>query len=206
MIDSLAAVAEFIARSEPNFEFDRWLASRGVDVAHAWNVAGPICVHQVTPWRRGIFNFAASEVEYEAFTEAESVGRADHVRAVVHIARDVDDETPVDLIAWPPLQPARIFRYLGKAVVLGFSQLYDPASYFAGGVLPVHRTPLDWLAAGCRGIVVLDFKEFRDPIHRMLPYRGSNRPRTCGGKSARGDRGADRHVYVEMGGAWDRRR
>jgi phage gp29-like protein len=40
-------------------------------------------------------------------------------------------------------------------------------------VLPVHRTPLDWLAAGCRGIVVLDFKEFSFQLS-ALPKRSGD--------------------------------
>jgi hypothetical protein len=44
--------------------------------------------------------------------------------------------------------------------MLGASQLCNPASYFGGEALPVHRTALDWLAAGCRGVVILDPKEF----------------------------------------------
>lgn len=157
---ALTAAAEFIERSEPNVLLDRWLASCGVDVAHAWNAAGPICAHNITPWPRWIFNFSALEAEDETFTEGEPVDRADRLRAVVHIAWDVDDETPVDLIAWQPQQPAGIFRHLGEAVMLGASQLSNPASYFAGEPLPVHRTALDWLVAGCRGVVILDPKEF----------------------------------------------
>jgi hypothetical protein len=157
---ALAAAAEFLECSEPNALLNKWLASCGVDVAHAWDVAGPICAHSVTLWPRRIFNFSALEAEGETFSEDEPAERADHVRAVVHIARDVDDETPIDLIAWQPQQPARIFRHLSQAVMLGASQLGNPASYFAGEPLPVHRTALDWLVAGCRGVVILDPKEF----------------------------------------------
>ena len=157
---AMAAAAEFIAKSEPNTDLNRWLASRGVDVMYAWNVAGPICDHDATLWPRGIFNFTAPEAEDETFSEAELAERANHVRAVVHIVRDVDDETPVDLIAWQPQQPARIFRHLGDAVMLGASQLANPASYFGGEPLPVHRSALDWFVAGCRGVVILDPKEF----------------------------------------------
>jgi hypothetical protein len=165
-----AAAAEFIECSEPNPRLDRWLASMAVDVAHTWNVAGPICAHNITLWPRRIFNFSALVSEDETFSEVESVGAADHVRAVVHIARDVDDETPVDLVAWKPREPARIFRHLGEAAMLGASQLGNPASYYAGEPLPVHRTALDWLAAGCRGVVILDPKQFRDRLS-ALPAR-----------------------------------
>ncbi len=154
---AIAAAAEFIARSEPNIKLDRWLASRGVDVDNAWNVVGPICAHTIALWPHGLFNFLRPE---DDLSEIEPEGRSDHIRAAVHIVRDIDDETPVDLVAWQPHHPGRMFRYLGEAVMLGASQLGNPASYLAGEALPVHLTALDWLAAGCRGVVILDPKKF----------------------------------------------
>lgn len=157
----MAAAAKFIARSNLNPKLDLWLTMQGVDVARAWNLAGPICAHDVTLRPRGIFDFSAPEAENESFFwQAQRSARARHVRAVVHIARDVDDETPIDLIAWQPQQPDRIFCHLGEVIMLGSSQLDNPASYFAGEPLPVHRTALDWLAAGCHGVVILDVKRF----------------------------------------------
>jgi hypothetical protein len=157
---AMAAAAEFIARSDPNPKLDLWLAAHGVDVGLAWNMAGPICAHDVVLRPRRIFNFAESEADSALREEVELANRGDDIRAVVHVARDVDDATPVDLVAWRPHNPACIFRYLGEAVMLGASQFGNPASYFAGGALTVHRTALDWLTAGCRGVVILDPKEF----------------------------------------------
>ncbi len=154
---AIAAAAEFIARSEPNIKLDRWLGSRGVDVDNAWNVVGPICAHTIALWPHRLFNFLRPE---DDLSEFEPEDRSDHIRAVVHIVRDIDEETPVDLVAWQPHYPARMFRYLGEAVMLGASQLGNPASYLAAEALPVHLTALDWLAAGCRGVVILDHKEF----------------------------------------------
>jgi hypothetical protein len=39
---------------------------------------------------------------------------------------------------------------------LGLDQLDNPASYFDGAALPIHRSPLRWLASGCCGVVPLD--------------------------------------------------
>jgi hypothetical protein len=164
---AMEVAAEFIARSEPNFKLDRWLTSRGVDVGHAWNMVGPICAHDIMLWPRGIFNFAEPAADNVFLDDVEFADRGDDVCAVVHIARDVDDATPVDLVAWRPENPARIFRHLGEAVMLGASQLDNPASYFAGDALLVHRTALDWLAAGCRGVVILDLPEFVVRISAM---------------------------------------
>ena len=44
----------------------------------------------------------------------------------------------------------------GRAGLLGLDQLLNPASYADGKPCPVWRTPMLWLQAGCRGVVVLD--------------------------------------------------
>ncbi len=94
---AMAAAVEFIDRSTPNLKLDRWLASRGVDVEHAWNTAGPICAHTVALWPSELFDFLLPKSNLLEFA-LQSCGN--HVRAVVHIVRDNNDETPVDLIAW----------------------------------------------------------------------------------------------------------
>lgn len=119
-------------------------------------LAGPICAHTVTTRPGDLFNFIVTE---DNLLQPAPEGSS-HLRAVVHIVRDVDDETPVDLVAWQPQQPRRILRYLGAGVMLGASQLGNPASYFSSEALPVHCTAIQWLVAGCRGVVILDPKAF----------------------------------------------
>ena len=76
--------------------------------------------------------------------------------AVCEVISD-DAETVVDLVAWPLHQPSKFATALGVADGLGTDQVRNPASYFAGQHLTVHRTPLRWLKAGCRGTVILNF-------------------------------------------------
>lgn len=64
----------------------------------------------------------------------------------------------VDLVAWPIDRPSDFATAIGHADILGANQLADPAAFFAGRPLPVHRTPLTWLRAGCTGVVLLDEK------------------------------------------------
>ena len=78
------AAMEFNLLSEPQPEFARWLASNGVDLSHALNVAGPIVEHDIVVFPRATFDFAAP-------------GSEDSVRAVVHVAVGDDAETPIDL-------------------------------------------------------------------------------------------------------------
>jgi hypothetical protein len=146
---------EFNARSEPQIELSGWLEGQGVDVSNAWNVAGPILEHDVIVFTHRMFDFAEP-------------GRPDSVRAVVHVAYDDDAETPIDLVAWTREKPHEVFRCLGSACAIGIDRLFNTASYFAGRPLRVHRTPLAWLAAGCDGIVPLDYSAIRNRISWSL--------------------------------------
>ncbi|MFG1222142.1 hypothetical protein [Xanthobacter wiegelii] len=62
----------------------------------------------------------------------------------------------VDLVAWPVDRPSEFATAAGRADLLGADQVDNPASFFGGRPLLVHRTPLGWLRAGCCGVVVLD--------------------------------------------------
>jgi hypothetical protein len=75
--------------------------------------------------------------------------------AVVIEAFDVDDETVLDLVAWPLERPHQFATALGRARGLGLQCVLNPASYFGGKPLQVHQTPLAWLKAGCEGVVIL---------------------------------------------------
>jgi hypothetical protein len=82
--------------------------------------------------------------------------------AIVIEAYDVDDETTIDLLAWPMDRPETFATALGAATVLGIANVFNPASWAISGLLRIHRTPLSWLKAGCCGCVILD--------HRFAPY------------------------------------
>jgi hypothetical protein len=80
----------------------------------------------------------------------------DGIPAAVIGACGADAETIEDLVAWPLSQPMKFATALGRARGLGVDQARNPASFFGGKPLQVWRTPLGWLRAGCRGVVVLD--------------------------------------------------
>lgn len=141
-IDGLLAAEDFLFRSDADVETDRWLKARGVDTAQAWNLAGPLVQHDVIIKGR-LFNFAEPD---------------DHhfERAIIHLVYDDKGEWPVDLVAWTRQRPGSVFRRLGVGDALGIGQICNPASYFGGQALRLHRTPLDWLIAGCRGVMIIN--------------------------------------------------
>jgi hypothetical protein len=114
-------------------------------MAVALSLAGPICAFWILqhPANRQ-FQFAHPD-------------EPGAVRAIVHVVTADDAESPSGLIAWRPKLPEDFYTFpSGGLPALGIDQLDNPASYFGGRPLPVHRTPLGWLANGCRGIVPLD--------------------------------------------------
>lgn len=68
----------------------------------------------------------------------------------------------IDLVAFRMETPRSFWTYSGDGMVLGRCGM-DRASYF-GEPLMVHECPLDWLKAGRRGIVVLDWQQYW-PLH-----------------------------------------
>lgn len=66
-----------------------------------------------------------------------------------------DGETVIDLVAWPLDRPTTVLTMFGRAPLLGLWEAMNPATYFGGKPLQMHRTPLEWLQAGCRGAAVV---------------------------------------------------
>lgn len=61
----------------------------------------------------------------------------------------------LDMVAWSP-SPLTKLRLMGRAFALGEAAIDMGATYFGSGALQVWRSPLDWLRAEGRGIVIVD--------------------------------------------------
>jgi len=75
--------------------------------------------------------------------------------AFVCEALDKDGETAIDLVAWPLCQPRRVLTMFGRCGILGAWEALNPTRYTFDAPLIVHRTPLDWLKAGCTGAAIV---------------------------------------------------
>ena len=73
-------------------------------------------------------------------------------RAFVFMVQDAG--VNVDLIAWEPARGA-LATWRGAAFALGQEAIFNPATYFDGGALRVHRNPLEWMRAERGGIVII---------------------------------------------------
>jgi hypothetical protein len=65
-----------------------------------------------------------------------------------------DDGEVIDIAAWQP-QTGQLASWLGVAFAFDQETIFNPATYFAGGALRVHETPLQWLQAEREGIVIV---------------------------------------------------
>jgi hypothetical protein len=68
-----------------------------------------------------------------------------------------DDETVIDLCAWPLNRPSTFGTVLG-CDALGMARVVNPATWAFGEVLKIHKTPLDWIKAGCSGCCILNHR------------------------------------------------
>jgi hypothetical protein len=60
----------------------------------------------------------------------------------------------IDLVAWHA-HTGKLASWRGTAFAIGQQAIFNPATYFGGGTLRVHRTPLEWLLADRDGIVIV---------------------------------------------------
>ena len=79
----------------------------------------------------------------------------DAFMAFVCEAIDADGESVIDLVAWPVDRPAHVLTMFGRCGLLGLWEAVSAAGTVFNSPLPVHRTPLDWLKAECRGAAVV---------------------------------------------------
>ena len=73
------------------------------------------------------------------------------------IYTSVENPVLIDMIAWRPDGPATWWYRTGEGAVLGADNL--DLAHVEGWPISLHRTPLDWLRAGCCGAVLLDHCE-----------------------------------------------
>jgi hypothetical protein len=97
------------------------------------------------------------------FDFAEDVGEDGAAPAFVFVARDEFGDA-CDLVAWAPSE-ARVAAWLGRASMLGLESLRAPRIMHEGA-LPVCETPLEWLRAERRAVVILDSTRARWSLFR----------------------------------------
>ena len=129
-----------------------WLAAHGVS---------PIAIYCPFPRLHGHFGVCRAQFHDNTYSPA-----PDGKPVIVMGVSEHPDEGLIDLVAFEPSNPARWFLRLGNAVVLGLHNAR--LALFEESPVLVHGTPLDWLRADCRGVVVLDWTA--DILSRLEGY------------------------------------
>jgi hypothetical protein len=108
-----------------------WLLDQGLNDNALWPISGA-----TVRFDGGTFDLAS-----------------DGERALTFRAEDCGEV--VDLIAWQP-RTNQLASWFGQAFCLGdVDDIFNPATYFAGDALHVYETPLQWLQAERKGVVIV---------------------------------------------------
>ncbi|MDF1607698.1 hypothetical protein PZ897_05860 [Hoeflea sp. YIM 152468] len=76
------------------------------------------------------------------------------IEAVVFEAMGEDGETPIDLVAWPIDCPWHVLTMFGRCGLIGAFCAFNPATYCAGSVLPIYRSPHELFRCGFNGSAI----------------------------------------------------
>lgn len=136
----IAARAEFYDRALPHREFQHYVRCHGLELGRISGFAGATGMLPVVDCGHGRFDWGAPGQLVQAF---------------VCEAYAEDGGTVIDLVAWPIDRPQVVMTMFGRAPLLGLWEAMNPSTYFGGKPLQMHRTPLEWLQAGCRGAAVV---------------------------------------------------
>ena len=146
--DSVRVYRWLLSVADPDRELYAYPRAKGVDLNHIFNLLGGAVA-------RVPCSFAG-------------LGRPTEDCVLLPIL-DVDDETPIDVLAFSMREPAKFSAMLGLGGVLGANSVDSPASYAGGQPCRLLRTPLKWLQAGCVGCAVVLDAEFARPVLTAAP-------------------------------------
>jgi hypothetical protein len=126
---------------------------RAIDLSRFSAAGVPItALYQPDILARAQIEFAEQLPLFE-FVDAKAEGLASASWAMIFIARDGFGEIS-DLVAWSP-KSGRLAAWLGAACLLGGENIFLPRLNPVGALI-VHRSPLEWLQAGRKGVVIVD--------------------------------------------------
>jgi hypothetical protein len=136
----IAARAEFYERAQPTPEFLKYVGRNGLELDRIRGFAGATGILAIVDCGGGRFDFEAP---------------GEMIQAFICEAYAEDGESVIDLVAWPPDRPKHVMTMFGRAPLLGLWEAMNPATYYGGKPLQMHRTPIEWLQSGCRGAVIV---------------------------------------------------
>ena len=131
----------------PNDVEVQWLLSKGVS-----------CNALPSPWPVGATNALFAGRTFELAPHGE--------RCLTWTVFDRGE--PLDIVAWQP-RAGKLATWLGQGFCLDDHDWLDnPATWWGGGALRIHRSPLEWLRADRDGIVIVQ-PRLSYPFLRNVP-------------------------------------
>jgi hypothetical protein len=91
----------------------------------------------------------------------------EHVGALVFVVRNHIGD-PIDLAAWSPPRPPALWH--SRGCMLGEDGIFGPRMTATAALL-VHASPLEWLRAACRGVVIIDPVKAASLLRRAEPLQ-----------------------------------
>jgi hypothetical protein len=88
--------------------------------------------------------------------------------AMIFIVRDHIGDA-IDLAAWGPPRPPAL--WIARGSMLGSENLFG---FRMREGLEVHPTPLEWLRAGCQGVVMIEPQKCADLLRRAAPLQANS--------------------------------
>jgi hypothetical protein len=136
----VAARAEFYDRAYAHPEFIRYFHQHRLEFDRISGFVGATGILPIVDCGQGRFDWDAP---------------GEMIQSFICEAYAEDGETVIDLVAWPLDRATTVLTMFGRAPLLGLWEALNPATYFGGKPLQMHRTPLEWLQSGCRGAAVV---------------------------------------------------
>lgn len=129
----LGARAEFYRRCWWGPELCNYLAHHRIDLGSVLPHVGAVGLMDVVEFHRDRFDFC---------------GPGERITCLVIEAIDIDGATPLDLVSLPLSEPERPMTMFGRIGFINPWVAFNPATFFMGKRLLVHRHARDWLASG----------------------------------------------------------
>jgi hypothetical protein len=142
----MAARADLYGFAFASPAYLKYVRQHGIDVDRMSDFAGASALAPIVDCGGGRFDWPGFGQDEEQ----------QHVDAfIVELFAD-DGETVLDIVAWPVDRPQHVMSMFGRAALAGEWEAFNPATFYMGKALVMHRTVLDWLKAGCRGAAIVD--------------------------------------------------
>lgn len=131
---------DFYDRAETTREYIAYARLHGIDPLKVAGFAGATAILPVIDCGHGRFDWDGQGERFPAF---------------VCEAYDWDGETTIDIVAWPLDRPRHVMSMFGTAPIMGLWEALNPSTFYMGKALTMHRSPLDWIKAGCTGAAIV---------------------------------------------------